>query len=796
MLRRKKHGMKTHLYRISALILSILMLFLAGFGSISAVRAEASDTAESETAAASEPQETAAGDTETEDTETLSGFAPFYFGGPDEDDLAVSDPEGSLDLGPFDFGSLEAGFLCLKAKLTGAESALLSFYMDEDQDSFAQITVCGEPKEQESEELSDEGDEFYKSSDFDTSTVLLQGLGITGKHHIRMDYVIRKSSADHAELLLQRLFFAENSLPILEICIDETKGSIQEMNGDPDHETKCFGSMKLHIPAGYQEEYTGTVYEAAVTEEYEMDYIRGRGNSTWGRLKKPYRIKLENKEDLLGMGKDKHWAVIANYFDMTMLRNKIAYDIASRFLPEGSFVIQSAFVHVVMNDKYLGLYTLSELVRVGKERLNIDDLEDLKGEEQEDEELITGGYLMNMESMNPEGKIIKTPRYTFAADSPDPAYFSEKEEVYLTGYLTELEERIFEAPEGEALAACEDMLDIDSYIDYYLIQELCMNGDAFKSDSDHFYKVRNDKVYFGPLWDFDYVSWAGDKLDVEGFPSADWAPWMVPLLQDDTFRERLTKRWEELKKLMTEYMEEDGAFDQYVSSIYMAQRTNYNAVSSYLWDEEVPGFTEELGEQITFESEVLRLKTWITERISWIDAHISEIRPSRVHVEFRDGTRLIQHLMLNRDELLTDNYVPQPMKEGYRFIRWIRMDAAGNEAELTEEDTQDEAVDLLIYQAEWEAYDPDAELKELKFTEEAYEMPSFKYVLLSELVLTEPEDFDKRFLQFSMECDPEDCAYLSDDALTLMQNGEVRITAVCGSHKASCRIVIVEEDED
>ncbi len=767
--------MKKHLYRICALMLSILMLALAGFGSVPEVRAEALNE---------------------EEAALPSGFNPYDFEDSDANPITFTDAEGSLDLGAFDFGSLRAGFLCLKAKLTGAESVMISFFMDMDQESFAQIMINGESKEKTPADPSDEGSELRISTDFDTYAVLLQEQDITGEHSIRMDHTILGPSDEGAELVLQRLFFAEGGLPVLEICIDESQGTIREMNEDPEHETKCFGSMKLHIPEGYQEEYTGKVYEEAETEAYELDYIRGRGNSTWGRTKKPYRIKLEKKENLLGMGKDKNWAILANYFDMTLIRNKITYDIASKFLPEDSFVIQSAFVHVIMNGKYLGLYALSELVQVGKERLNIDDLEDLTAEEQEDEELITGGYLLNLENMNPEGKIIKTPRYAFAADSPDPEYFSEKEEVYLTEYLTELETRIYEAPEGEAMAACEELLDIDSYIDYYLIQELCLNGDAYKSDSSHLYKVRNGKVYFGPLWDFDYVSWAGDKLNAEGFPSADWTPWMVPLLQDDAFRTRLAERWEALKEIMADYLSEGGAFDRYADSIKMAQRANYSAVSTYLWDEEVPEFTEKLGEPITFESELERLKSWITERITWIDAHISEIRPACMHVEFRDEDQLIHHIMLKRDELLTDDLLPQPMKEGYRLAGWTRTDAEGNRTALTEEDLQDEASDLLIYQAEWENYDLDTELKELKFTQEVYELPSYKYVLLGDLIETDPLDFDRRFLKFSMECDPEDCAYLSDDALSLMQHGTVQVTVVCGSRETSCRIVIIEDEEE
>ena len=569
------------------------------------------------------------------------------------------------------------------------------------------------------------------------------------------------------------------------------------MNGDQAHETKCYGSMNLMIPAGYEEEYSGTVYEELTTETYELDYIRGRGNSTWGRSKKPYRIKLENKEDILGMGKEKNWVLLANYYDITMLRNKITYDIADQFMPEGSFIPQSAFVQVIMNGKYLGLYALTEQIRIGKERLNIDDLEDLEGKDPEDEALLTGGYLLNMENVEAEGRIVKTQRYVFPTDSPEPEYFSDKEYEYIRNYLNELEDRIYGAEDGEAVSSCEELLDIDSYIDYYLIQEFCLNGDAYRTDSTHFYKVRNGKLYFGPLWDFDYVSWAGDKLDVEGWVSADYAPWFVPLLHDDAFRERLMERWEILKEILTAYISDGGTLDMYADSIYTAQLANYTAVSSFIWDEEIPGFTEELGDPITFDSEIRRLKTWISERLAWVDANIDELRPSHIFAEFRDGDRLVHKLMLDRDEQLTENLLPAKMrKEGYRFTGWSRVLADGSTAPLAEEDPMDDSADLLIYQAEWEPYDLDTELKELRFTEDIYEMEPYAYVDLLKLVITEPEDFDPVFLSFSIECDPENSAYLSEDALSLMESGEVNVTVTCGSHEATCRIIIMEEHRE
>ena len=50
-------------------------------------------------------------------------------------------------------------------------------------------------------------------------------------------------------------------------------------------------------------------------------YLHLRGNSTAGLLKKPFKLKLEAKADLLGMGRNKHWVLLANAIDLTNIRN-------------------------------------------------------------------------------------------------------------------------------------------------------------------------------------------------------------------------------------------------------------------------------------------------------------------------------------------------------------------------------------------------------------------------------------------------------------------------------------------
>ena len=99
--------------------------------------------------------------------------------------------------------------------------------------------------------------------------------------------------------------------------------------------------------------------------------MKGRGNSTWYDVpKKPFRIKLGKKSSLLGMSTDKNWALLANFYDKTLLRNLTAFEISK--IAEMSWTPNSISVDYYMNGTYRGVYTLTEHVSVTDERLNME----------------------------------------------------------------------------------------------------------------------------------------------------------------------------------------------------------------------------------------------------------------------------------------------------------------------------------------------------------------------------------------------------------------------------------------
>ena len=198
--------------------------------------------------------------------------------------------------------------------------------------------------------------------------------------------------------------------------------------------------MTVDIPKGYKSEYTD---KKLSTKTYELDYIRGRGNSTWGPDKKPYKLKLDKKADLLGMGSDKHWILLANYYDISMLRNKFTYWLGNVLGLE--YTPKCEFVNVVMNGKYLGSYYLSEQVRVGKNRVNIDDLSaDDESKAVTSGSAITGGYLLSCEKADDRMNITTDKGMAFAIESPDFEDYTNIEQYnYISDYLKQTEAAIY-----------------------------------------------------------------------------------------------------------------------------------------------------------------------------------------------------------------------------------------------------------------------------------------------------------------------------------------------------------------
>ena len=307
-------------------------------------------------------------------------------------------------------------------------------------------------------------------------------------------------------------------LPVLYIATES--GSLAYIEKKKDR--KEAGTLVFLSPEG-EREYDGP-----------LEHIKCRGNSSMTFPKKNYQIKLETAADLLGMGKAKKWILTSCYRDKSLLRNQIVYDAAD--VLGLSFTPEHRMAELYINGEYRGLYFFSEKVEIGEDRIAVRDLEKAT-EKQNDEALsqfpmtgsktfekgrfkayaipsepedITGGYLLEFESYSSryaeEPSAYATLRgNTLVVRSPE--YASENQMAYVSRRLQAYENAIFR-PDGrdpETGLHYSDIVDFDSLVCKYLLEEFCKNYDGNFS-SQYYYKPADavsGRFFAGPAWDYD-----------------------------------------------------------------------------------------------------------------------------------------------------------------------------------------------------------------------------------------------------------------------------------------------------
>lgn len=336
--------------------------------------------------------------------------------------------------------------------------------------------------------------------------------------------------------------------------------------------------------------------------------IRGRGNSTWDlHPKKPYRLKLTDKQSLLGMPSSKDWVLLANYSDKTLLRNAAALDLGAKLgFP---WTPRSAFVEVYLNGRYDGVYQLMENIKVAKDRVNIDELAaaDVGADK------ITGGYLLEVD-FREDGYTMHTaiddlPIVFQSPETPAPA-----QEAYIKGYINDFETVLHSSTFADPATGYAAYIDVDSFIRFYLVNEVFRNVDANMWSSCWMYKPRGGKLYMGPLWDFDLA--AGNANYADAFQNSGWhirtAKWFSRLFEDPAFAARVKTAWNAIKT-----DELPAMFQQITSgaaSLQQAQLNNFQRwpiLETWVWPNyQVPG---------TYAGEISYLNVFLTARIAWMD---------------------------------------------------------------------------------------------------------------------------------------------------------------------------------
>lgn len=361
--------------------------------------------------------------------------------------------------------------------------------------------------------------------------------------------------------------------------------------------------------------------------QYQLDNesakIRGRGNTSWGKPKNPYKLKFNSKIDLFGNGKAKTWTLIANYADPSLVRNYLAYSVGSVFDELEGYTTTTQNVELYLNGEYLGVYLVCEQTETGKTRVNIpEDLVDKKGNVVAPSDV---GYLLELDGRavdeGVEGVdyflVDSTPYAIKTPDTEDEAFSSDYVD-YISGYLSDC----YNAVQGNDITAVQNLIDLDSFAATYIVHELFNCVDC-GSLSFYLYKKPDGKLYSGPLWDFDlsvgncdYYTY-DDSFENVTNPEFLWAEyvnaWYSNLLKFDEFKDIVKNQLASYKDTIIATI---NACVDNVNACENAFNRNFEkwqTLGTYVWPN-----TPEMVAITTWEGQVDYVKDWLTDSLNYL----------------------------------------------------------------------------------------------------------------------------------------------------------------------------------
>lgn len=332
--------------------------------------------------------------------------------------------------------------------------------------------------------------------------------------------------------------------------------------------------------------------------------IRGRGNSTWGFDKKPYKLKLDKKAALLGMPADTEWALLAHHADKTLLRNALAMCLGRTLAM--TWTPGARFVELELNGRYDGVYELYEQVKAADARVAIGT--PATGDSDAD-----AGFLLEIDARLDADLWFRSARQVPYAIKSDA---TASQVPAIAGTIDRMEQALFSAGYADARSGYAAHLDVEALVDFYLINELLRNTDTFGT-STFVHRTRGGRLTFGPLWDFDIaagnINYGGNDLP-EGWRVRQMSPYLQRLLTDPAFAAHVAARWQYLSSRLPEVQQ---FIDQGAVALNAAQQRNFQR-----WDILNVRLSPNPVALGSHAAEVAYLKDWLTRRAAWMDAQL------------------------------------------------------------------------------------------------------------------------------------------------------------------------------
>ena len=415
-----------------------------------------------------------------------------------------------------------------------------------------------------------------------------------------------------------------------------------------DRNERITAKMKIIHNGDGRFNYGDTVAHPGQTIDYEgYVALRYRGSSSFGMSdKKPYSFRpldkpleqggVKKKVNILGMGKDNNWALLAPYADKSMMRDLLAFEVSRPWM---EYTPQGRYCELFLDGIYYGVYVLCEVVSNGKHRLNLPDPGD-SGDE------LTGGYIMEVDRAD---EVNHTSKYHpvsnigssynnfyihFQYQSPDYEDLTHDQVKYINGRIDEMETLLWNyRPMGSA--NYQEHIDVLNFIDYQIAMELGHNVDAYRL-SGKFFKRRDseDSRFKMVVWDMNlaygnadyYDAWRTDTwvYKSNNIMSSAYEQYLIPfwwykLNSNPAYVTALKNRWAQYRRTTLRQEQIMAVVDSLsnVLTSHGAERRNSQAWprwGRYVW----PNYyvASNYADEIRF------LKQWINNRIAWMDSQL------------------------------------------------------------------------------------------------------------------------------------------------------------------------------
>lgn len=374
-------------------------------------------------------------------------------------------------------------------------------------------------------------------------------------------------------------FRLESNLPVIYISCDNYINA----------EKKVDASMRLEILKGKYPKFSN--YEGKIR-------IKLRGNSSLSFNQKKFTIDTRDengkKKDvsLLGMPAEHDWVLLAPYVDVSMIRDPLAFKLWEEM---GYWAPHCQMVEVVLNNEYQGIYVFTEKIKHDVNRMDIASLkpEDNSGRE------VTGGYLLRIDTYDDEDITFesKVPGIGFGLFNtkviwtclyPSKKDITPEQLEYIHNYIDSTELCIQSANFNDKVNGYRKYINVSSFVDYFIHTELTLNADAYKR-SAYFYKTKQNedgtggKLHAGTVWDYNLAfgncNFCGaDDVNAWAFEGCNTSPtpaFWKRLLQDQSFRDNIAERYQELRKTVLSEKHIDKIIDDYAKLLSTSQKRHF-----------------------------------------------------------------------------------------------------------------------------------------------------------------------------------------------------------------------------